>query len=72
MSRSELAGFVMGTVFCAAGALWGWLGGSCTNLDPCTGVEELHRKRRLFRNVGVYPGSLNRGPRSMGGGEGAP
>ena len=61
MSRSELAGFVMGTVFSAAGAMWGWLGGSCADLDPCVGV----------RNC-VYPSGPNRRPRSVDGGEGAP
>ena len=38
-NKSELTIFVIATIFCAAGALWGWLGGSCTNLDPCTGVR---------------------------------
>ena len=39
MSRSELAISVIVTIVFAAGALWGWLGGSCTNLDPCVGVR---------------------------------
>ena len=37
MSRSELAGFVMGTVFCAAGALWGWLGDPALTSTPAQG-----------------------------------
>ena len=39
MSRSELAISVIVTIVFAAGALWGWLEGSCTNLAPCKGVR---------------------------------
>ncbi len=39
MSRSELAVSIMATVFFGVSALWGWLSGSCTNLDPCKGVR---------------------------------
>ena len=48
MSRSELAGFVMGTVFSAAGAMWGWLGGSCADLDPCVGVRNCTQNDSCF------------------------
>lgn len=39
MSRSELTVSIMATVFFGVIALWGWLSGSCTNLDPCKGVR---------------------------------
>lgn len=48
MSRSELAVSVMVTVFFATGAMWGWLGGGCANLDPCVGVRNCTRNDGCF------------------------
>lgn len=47
-NKSELTGFVMGTVFCAAGAMWGWLGGACADLDPCKGVRNCTQNDGCF------------------------
>ena len=38
-NKSELAISVVVTIVCATGSIWGWLGGACADLDPCTGVR---------------------------------
>ena len=48
MSRSELAVSIMATVFFGVIALWGWLSGSCTNLDPCKGVRNCTENNGCF------------------------
>ena len=62
MSRSELAVSIMATVFFGVSTGWGWLRGSCADLNHCVGVRNCTQHDGCFATwvftIGALIGAL--------------